>query len=447
MALLGELQLNELLAVAVFMAVILSIIFRIVDETAAALAGLIILIIITGYTAEEAFRFIDWNVIFILLGMWVITGYMIEAGLPEMIIRVASRRVRGYRSFLIVMSVVSGFLSLFVDNVLVILILGSIVVEAARRSGANPVLAVLLIGFSANFMGTALLMGDLPPQLLHSVAGAEFLDFIWFRGKPSSFPLLTITFFITLGIMYVVFVRRERGSIDRVSEGLEDVKAAYTMEKKVLLALSIAFFVATVAGMAARPLLGVKLGFITMSGAALLALTVELLRRTRKFKGLPAFERVFQDRIEWRALTFYAALFALVGGLEYEGILERIARTLIPVLSDSTIVSYTVFYWVVGVLSLFMEHDALLLAFLYVVREASELAGVDPWPLYWGMAWSATLASNATTAAAPALYVAVTIAEKAGYRVRASEFLRYSLVYALSSLTIHYLITLPIWGI
>jgi hypothetical protein len=41
-------------------------------------------------------------------------------------------------------------------------------------------------GFSANFMGTALLLGDLPPQMLHSVAGAEFFDFIWQFGRPSS---------------------------------------------------------------------------------------------------------------------------------------------------------------------------------------------------------------------------------------------------------------------
>ena len=51
-----------------------------------------------------------------------------------------------------------------------------------------------MIGFSANFMGTALLLGDLPPQMLHSVAGAEFFDFIWQHGRPSSFPILMVTF-------------------------------------------------------------------------------------------------------------------------------------------------------------------------------------------------------------------------------------------------------------
>ena len=58
-----------------------------------------------------------------------------------------------------------------------------------------------MIGFGANFMGTALIIGDLPPQMLHSVAGAEFFDFIWQFGRPSSFPILMVTFLITLGAM------------------------------------------------------------------------------------------------------------------------------------------------------------------------------------------------------------------------------------------------------
>ena len=57
-------------------------------------------------------------------------------------------------------------------------------------------------------MGTALLLGDLPPQMLHSVAGAEFFDFIWQHGRPSSFPILMVTFIITLAFMYVYGFRR-----------------------------------------------------------------------------------------------------------------------------------------------------------------------------------------------------------------------------------------------
>ena len=429
---------EAVVALVVFLAAVAAVNARLVDETVAALAGLVAMVVFAGYSPVEAFHAVDWNVIMILLGMWIITAYMNRAGFAEAVVSAVAGRVRSYHAFLVAMMLLAGFISMFVDNVLVILLLGSIVIEAARRNGGNPLLAVLMVGFSANFMGTALLMGDLPPQLLHSVGGAEFLDFIWHLGRPSSFPLLTVTFLAVTGIMYLVFIRREPRQLVGVSgAGGKDVD-------RLLLWVSVGFFSATVAGMALRPMLGVPLGFITVAGAVLLALTVEVLARLAG-RRLPRFEEIVGD-VEWRALMFYAALFSLVGGLEHSGVLEAFAKHLEPYVAAAPLVSYTVFYWATAALASIVEHDALLLTMLYTVRDAARLAGVNPWPLYWGMAWAATLASNATVAAAPALYVAVTMAEKAGYRVTPGRFLRYSIPYALSSLAVHYLVTLPFWA-
>ncbi len=429
---------SEVVAAAIFLVVVAGIVSRIIDESILGLSGLIIMIILTKYTPLEAFHIIDWNVIAILLGMWVITGYLIEGGFAELVVDSVARRVHSYRLFLLAMVILAGFVSILVDNVLVILLFGSIVLEAARKAGGDPVLAILFVGFAANFMGTALLMGDLPPQLLHSVAGAEFLDFIWSHGRPSSFPLLTITFLLVVALMYRLFLSKEPENIVEISpQELEK-----RINKPVLL-IGAAGFLATVTGMAIRPILGVPLGFITMSGAAFTALVAELYNRLTK-KGVPV-ERAL-EHVEWRALLFYASLFGLVGGLEINGVLENAAHHLMGFLSSSPYVAYSVFYWAVAALATIIEHDALLLTFLYLVRDASRMAGVNAWPLYWGMAWSATLASNLTVAAAPALYVAISMAEKEGYHVKPSTFFKYSVPFVLSSLIIQYLITLPLWA-
>ncbi len=434
------LESGVLVASVVFIATIAAIVSRVVDEAVAALAGVVLLVLLTSYTPGEAFEFIDWNVLAILLGMWIIAGYMIEGGFTEATIRLVSRYASTYRRFLMLMAVFAGFISMFIDNVLVILLVGGITVRAAMRSGADPVLAALLIGFSANFMGTALLMGDLPPQLLHSVAGAEFMDFIWSRGRPGSFPLLTVTFFLTLAVFYLVYVRREPDTRLIMEEDIGG--GGGDKDRGLLLLVSLGFFTATVLAMALRPMLGLPLGFITVAGASMLALAVELLSRRYR---LVRFEEAL-GHVEWRAILFYASLFALVGGMEALGVLEAVAERFTGYLAAGGLEAYTVFYWVVAGLSLFIEHDALLLTFLYIVKEAAGIAGVDPWNIYWAMAWSATLASNASTAAAPALYVAVAIVEKEGYRVPAARFLKYSLTFALSSLLIHYAITLPFWA-
>ena len=428
----------EALAAALFVLVVAGIILRIIDESVTGLVGLILMIVLTKYTPLEAFHKIDWNVIAILLGMWIITGYMIEGGFAELVVDAVAKRIRSYRLFLLTMVILAGFVSILVDNVLVILLFGTIVIEAARKTRADPVLAILLVGFAANFMGTALLMGDLPPQLLHSVAGAEFLDFIWSHGRPSSFPLLSITFLLVVAIMYRLFISKEPENI----VSIESRELEKKINKPVLL-ISITGFTATIIGMAIRPLLGVPLGFITMSGAAFTALAAELHNKIGN-RGVSVEEAL--NHVEWRALLFYASLFGLVGGLEANGVLEDAARHLIGFLSVGPFVAYTVFYWVVAGLATIVEHDALLLTFLYLVRDAAKIAGINAWPLYWGMAWSATLASNMTVAAAPALYVAISMAEKAGYHVKPRTFFKYSVPFVISSLVIQYLITLPLWA-
>ncbi|MEB3779340.1 MAG: permease [Desulfurococcales archaeon] len=428
----------ELTVVVIFLLAIGAVILRVTDETVAAILGVVLMVLLTEYTPGEAFSFIDWNVMSILLGMWIITGYLIEGRIPEIIINALSRRVKTYKSFILSMAIISGFLSMFVDNVLVILLLGSIVLSIAKRAGADPFKSVMLIGVSANFMGTALLMGDLPPQLLHSVAGAEFLDFIYFYGKPSSFPLLTLTFIITTYIIYKLYFKDE---YDKPIDSGDLVKKA---EFNIVTLISVIGFIATVTAMAFRPLIGLPLGFITMAGASFTSITVELIRRRKK--ELPSFEKIL-GHVEWRALLFYASLFSLVGGLEDAGVLEEIASKITGVLQAGIATSYTVFYWVAGLLSTFIEHDALLLTFLYIVRDASIMAGVDAWHVYWALVWSATLGSNATVAAAPALYVALTLVEsEAKVKIKPKDILRFTIPYALISLAIHYIVTLPFWG-
>jgi Na+/H+ antiporter NhaD/arsenite permease-like protein len=428
----------EAVAVAIFTLTVAAIVLRVVDEAVAGLAGAVLAVaLVRGYTPLEAFHYIDWNVIAILLGMWIITGYLVEAGFASAVVSWIAGRARGYRAFILALALAAGFVSMLVDNVLVILLFGSIAVEAAERARANPALAVMLVGLSANYMGTALLLGDLPPQLLHSIAGYEFLDFIWWRGRPGSFILLTLSFLATLGVMYAVFLRREPDA------PLAGVERRDTV-KRGPLALALAFFSATVAGMALRPLLGVPLGFIAVAGASLLALTAEAARRLGAGE-YPSFEDV-AGRVEWRALLFYASLFALVGSLEASGATERLAAALAPRLAAGGAWGFTAAYWLAAAPSTIVEHDAMLLSLLYVARDAAASAGFDPGPLYWAMAWGATLASNLTTAAAPALYVALLISERHGRRIGPGEFLRYSSVFVAAGLAATYLMALPFYS-
>ena len=423
--------------VAIFVATIVVVITNRIDGTAAALIGVVLMIWLGVMTEVDAFNLVDWNVMVILVSIWVIAGYFGRTGVPAWLSLQALRLSGGRPGLLVlVLSTLAGLISMFVDNVVTILMMAPVALPLARALGIPVVPLVLMIGFSANFMGSALLLGDLPPQMLHSVAGAEFGDFIWHQGRPSSFPILLATFALTLGFMWLYGFRhvgRPPAAADAgIDARIPDPRFA---------AITVGMFVATVVAMAFRELLGVRLGFIAMSGAVALIVILEVLgQRTRA----PRFEEIIQE-LDWRAVFFYVALFALVGGLEKTHILHRLAESLTPLFSENLALGATLLYWVTIPVVGIVEHDAYILTFLYTIRDLGN-AGVAVWPLWWMLLWSGTLGSNLTVAGAPALYVALNISEKEERRkVSLREFLAWSVPFTLVSSLICYGLGMLLW--
>ncbi|MBI2467975.1 MAG: TRAP transporter large permease subunit [Candidatus Rokubacteria bacterium] len=400
-------------------------------------------------TETEAFLYVDWNVMAILVSIWTIAGYFGKSGVPEWLSAAVLRLSGGHPGLLVMMlSALAGFVSMVVDNVVVILMFAPVAIPLARQLGIPLTPFILLIGFSANFMGTALLLGDLPPQMLHSVSGAEFRDFLWQFGRPSSFPILTLTFFLTLGAMYLYGFRQlaapapAGGRVAAAAGGRGDgVPLRGELPDRLFAFLVLGGFAATILAMAFREVLGVKLGFIALSGALALILLLELLGdRVQK----PDFEVILQE-LDWRAIFFYIALFALVGGLEKTHILEKLAHTLTPLFAQNLALGATLLYWVTVPIVGIVEHDAYILTFLYTIRDLRD-QGVEPWPLWWMLVWSGTLGSNLTVAGAPALYAALNICEREEKRkVPLGEFLRWSVPFTILASVICYLLGMLIW--
>ena len=445
------------LNLAIFAATIGVVIRGRLDSSVAALLGVAAMVWAGAMSEVDAFLAVDWNVMAILISIWIIAGYFGKTGVPEWL-SVQALRLSGGRGGVLVMllSFLAGIMSVFVDNVVVILMLAPVALPLARQLRLPLTPVILMIGFSANFMGTALLLGDLPPQMLHSVSGAEFMDFIWQSGRPSSFPILIVTFVITLGFMYIYGFRQtaresqERnpligavagnpGNPGTAADNREPAEAVVSIGRFAVLV--VGGFLATIVAMAFREALNVKLGFIAMTGALMLILVLEVFGKTLE---KPSFEEILKE-LDWRAVFFYIALFALVGGLEKTGILEKLATALTPLFAKNLALGATVLYWVTVPIAGVVEHDAYILTFLYTIRDLSQPA-VEKWPLWWMLVWSGTLGSNLTVAGAPALYVALNICEREeGRKVSMREFLAWSVPFTLIASGICYLFGMFIW--
>ena len=165
------------LTLVIFAVTILIVVSNKIDSTLAGLLGVIVMIWAGVMTEDDAFKYVDWNVMAILVAIWLIAGYFGKSGVPSWL-SVQALKLSGGRPGLLVMilTFLAGFISMFVDNVVTILMMAPVALPLSRalNGAARWLPVVLMIGFGANFMGTALIIGDLPPQMLHSVAGAEF---------------------------------------------------------------------------------------------------------------------------------------------------------------------------------------------------------------------------------------------------------------------------------
>jgi len=423
----------------VFFVTIAAVVVNRLDATVAALLGVVVMIWMGTMTEVEAAQLVDWNVMAILVGIWIIAAYFGRSGVPSWL-SVQSLKLSGGRPGLLIMilSMLTGILSMFIDNVVCILMMAPVALPLARALKIPVTPLVLMIGFSANFMGTAMLLGDLPPQMLHSVAGAEFFDFFWQFGRPSSFPILMVTFVITLAFMYYYGFRgiggaKPAGAGSEIKADIPDPTFAWIV---------CGMFLLTVLAMAFREVFGVKLGFIALTGAVLTVLIIEIMGE--RLKDAPSFEHIVQE-LDWRAVFFYIALFALVGGLEKTHILDLLANWMKPMFANNFALGATVLYWVTIPIVGIVEHDAYILTFLNTIKELGA-QGIPPWPLYWMVLWAGTLGSNLTVAGAPALYVALRIAEKEEDRkVSLREFLSWSLAFTLVSSFVCYVLGMLIW--
>nr|WP_245541751.1 SLC13 family permease [Sporichthya polymorpha] len=131
---------SEILAVAIFLGAYALIATEKISRVATALGGAG-LMLATGLTDADAAFFahhtgIDWNVIFLLLGMMVIVGILRPTGVFEYLAIWAARSSKGrpYR-FLVTICVVPAMLSALLDNVTTVVLIAPVTLSVCARLG------------------------------------------------------------------------------------------------------------------------------------------------------------------------------------------------------------------------------------------------------------------------------------------------------------------------
>src|ERR671919_1599806 len=198
---------QELFAVALFVAVLALIAFEILNRTVAALLGAAILISFGILDQEQAAtEFVDWNTIGLLAGMMVIVAILERTGVFEYLaIKSAQWGKARPGRILILLSVVTAFLSAFLDNVTTVILMVPVTFLIADALETSPMPFLLTQVMASNVGGAATLIGDPPNILIGSAADLSFLDFVYNLA-----PVVVLALPLVLAYLYFAFRRELR---------------------------------------------------------------------------------------------------------------------------------------------------------------------------------------------------------------------------------------------
>ena len=134
-------------------------------------------------SAEDAFYShetgVDWDVIFLLLGMMIIVGVLRRTGVFEYVAIWAAKRAKGSPFRVMVLLVlITALASAFLDNVTTVLLIAPVTLLVCERLAVSPGPFLIAEVLASNIGGAATLIGDPPNIIIASRSGLTFNDFL-----------------------------------------------------------------------------------------------------------------------------------------------------------------------------------------------------------------------------------------------------------------------------
>jgi Na+/H+ antiporter NhaD/arsenite permease-like protein len=412
-------------AVAVFAVAYALIASEKVNRVVVALAGAGLMLALGLVSAEDAFHStdfgIDWEVIFLLLGMMIVVGVMKQTGLFEYLAIWSAKKARGrpYR-IMAALVVLTAVASAFLDNVTTVLLVAPVTVLICERLDLPPVPYLIALALASNIGGTATLIGDPPNIIIASEADLTYTDFL-----VNLTPLVLLLVVAFVGLCRVLFRSAFTSRPELVAE-LMTLEEREAIVDRRLLAQSLAVGVVATAAFALHGVLHYDPSVVALLGAGVLLL---LANRS---------PTVFLREVEWPTLAFFMGLFIMVGTLVKVGVIQSLANAATDLTGGRLLLATTLLLWASGLLSAVIDNIPYVATMAPVTASLVQDLGADQdaTVLWWALALGADLGGNATAIGASANVVILGLAQRAGHPISFLQFTKYGALVALVTLVL-----------
>ena len=429
------------LALVIFGLAYLIIVTERIHKTIVALCGAALMIGLGVVTQEEAFYShewgVDYNVVFLLIGMMVIVNIVRDTGLFEVLAIWAAQRAQAKPFRMVVLlAVVTAVLSAMLDNVTTVLLMAPVTLTITKRLELNPVSFLIVEAVASNIGGTATLVGDPPNIMIASKAELGYLDFLLVLA-----PIVVIIMVVFLGSLWIFFGRTMRVPF-HVQKAVLELRAGDAVQDRALMHRCLWLLGLVNLAFCFHGPLRLEPATIALLGASAFMLIGHARRRQ------DAEELSYLTDVEWKTIFFFIGLFILVGGLVKVGVIRYLAEQLVTLTRGNPAGSTMAVLWGSAVLSAIVDNIPYVAAMNPLIvdlarslhPEITDYAVLvhqpEIVPLWWALALGACLGGNGTLIGASANVVVVDLARRAGHQISFWQFFAFGFPVMVGSLII-----------
>lgn len=410
--------------------------------------------VITGYMVwHEPFSgAINYNVVMMLVGIMITVGLFSESGMPNKLADKIITKIPNALWILVLLSVLSGVISAFVDNVATVLMLAPIGLAVAKKVKVSPIPVLISIAVSSNLQGAATLVGDTTSVMLAGALNMSFMDFFFMDGRVSIFWAVELGMLLTIPVLILLF----RKNNQKIKIQPEQVKVT-TIFPSIMLSLNILVlvvcsFVSIPEGFIANHVNGLVcmfFGLICLTYHIISAKKIQTETEDGKVSysnGKKEAAKTVFGTIDYTTVLFLIFLFIIIRAVDRVGIIADISSFFGMIGDKNVFLLYTLIVIGSVIISAFIDNIPYVATMLPVIAGLG-LSGNLQTLLCFGLLTGATLGGNITPVGASANVVAIGILNKHGYKVKSSDFFKIGIPFTLVAVLGGYALIWLCWGI
>jgi Na+/H+ antiporter NhaD/arsenite permease-like protein len=365
------------------------------------------------YDFEQALGYVDFDVIFLVMGMMIVIAVIEETGIFQWMAYQAYRLSRGKVWLLaLILMFITAVASALLDNVTTMLLMAPITVQIALTLGINPLSLLIPEVLASNVGGISTLIGTPTNILIGSYAGLGFNEFL-----VNLTPGVLVAMAVLMAYIVLRYRKEHRAAGSQLSDAMRERlrESGRITQPDKLRKASLIF--------------GVMLVLFVMGDAIHLvpAVTALLGAVAMLLWVAPDVEEMLQV-VDWTTLVFFIALFMAVGALEEVGLISLIAQGIGSLVGDNLTAAVLVVVWSAALLSGVIDNIPFAATMLPVVGFLTRtIPGAESGVLWYALSIGAAMGGNSTLIGASPNLVTAGISERAGYRISYLGFLKTGL--------------------